>query len=113
MAQVVLRGMESAENKNLTFSCWRVFSVVAICGRRRAGQSYLPLRWPEGGSIFLTFVVAGRLANLRPQGWSVFLRFALAGGWGGRFTLPKRAAQCPFRREQMRPNIMFGLFGCR
>ena len=109
MARVVLRGIESEENKNLTLSCWRVFSVVAICGRRRAGQSYFPLRWLEGRSIFLTFAVAGRLVNLRPRGWSVFLRFVLAGGWGGQFTLPKRAAQCLSRRQQTRPNIMFGL----
>ena len=60
-------GSRARKIKVLLFACWRVFSGVAICGRRRAGQSFLPLRWPEGGSIFLTFAVAGRLANLRPQ----------------------------------------------
>ena len=68
------------ENKNVTFSCWHVSYAVALCGRRRAGQSSVPLRWSEGGSIFLTFAMAGGLVNLRPQGGSIFLRFALAGG---------------------------------
>ena len=111
MARIALRGVEGEENKNLFCSSWHVSSVVAICGRRPAGRSYILLQWPEGGSIFLTFAVAGRFVNLRPRGWSVFLRFALAGGWGGQFALPKRAAQSPPRRKQMRPNILFGLLG--
>ena len=55
------------------------------------------LRWSDGGSISLTAAMAEGLVNLRPQGGLIFIRFALAGGWGGRLTLLKRAAQSASR----------------
>ena len=75
------------ENKSVTFSCWHVSSVVALCGRRRAGQSSFPLRWPEGGSILSPLRWPEDLLIFAPRAGqsSSALRWLEAGAGGSLF----------------------------